>query len=167
MEMFEVAGKGAAETVTSYASDFEDFYHWEYRTMLRLAVGLVDDRSRAEELVQDAFERTLMRWGRLDNPAGFVRRVLVNASRSELRRRAVSRRRRVEPVPAGVPSDRDDELLAALGRLSGRRRMALTLRFLDDQSEVSTAAAMGCRVGTVKSLVSRGLDDLRREMEHR
>jgi DNA-directed RNA polymerase specialized sigma24 family protein len=42
--------------------------------------------------------------------------------------------------------------------------MAIVLRFYEDLSESETARAMGCRPGTVKSLVSRGLETMRREI---
>ena len=140
---------------------FELFYELEYREMLRLAIGRVDERGRAEELLQDAFERVLSRWDRLRNPGGYLRRVLVNAARSELRHRAVARRLSAERVTIAEPADEDERLLAALARLTPRRRTALVLRFFDDQSEAETARLMRCRIGTVKSLVSRGLTDLR------
>ena len=159
----QISGIGEGEVVAAapMGVSFDDFYVREYPDMLRLAVGLVDHRARAEELVQDAFERTLMRWGRLDNPGGFLHRVLVNAAHSELRRRRVARRFRVEPTATVAVPPVEDEVMIALTRLTPQRRIALVLRFLDDRSEAEVARVMGCRVGTVKSLVSRGLVDLR------
>jgi len=165
MQRSDEVRDGSESAVRGHASDavrsFEVFYESEYAGMLRLAIGLVDERGRAEELLQDSFERTLSRWDRLRNPGGYLRRVLVNAARSELRHRAVARRWNAEQVAASQPTDDDERLLAALGRLTPRRRTALVLRFFDDQSEAETARLMRCRVGTVKSLVSRGLTDLR------
>ena len=71
---------------------FDAFHQREYRGLLRLALGLVDRRDRAEELVQGALERTLMRWERLENPGGFARTAPINSARSELWRRSVTRR---------------------------------------------------------------------------
>jgi RNA polymerase sigma factor (sigma-70 family) len=59
-----------------------------------------------------------------------------------------------------------DALQRALDRLSYRQRAALVLRFYEDLSERETARALGCAIGTVKSLVSRGLHALREEIEH-
>jgi RNA polymerase sigma factor (sigma-70 family) len=59
---------------------------------------------------------------------------------------------------------RRDALQRALDRLPYRQRAALVLRFYEDLSERQTAHALGCAVGTVKSLVSRGLRTLREEM---
>ena len=157
-----------AEAVTP---SFEAFFAAECPAMLRLAVSMVDLPERAEEIVQDAFEKTLLAWSRLRQPGAFLRTAVVNGCRSELRRRRVVRR---HPLPAaGVEhlTENDASVLAALARLSPRRRIALTLRFYADLPEADIAAAMGIRRGTVKSLISRGLDDLRRgdliQGEHR
>lgn len=56
---------------------------------------------------------------------------------------------------------RHDDLLAALAQLPPRQRAAVVLRYFDDLSEADTAAALGCRVGTVKSQTARGLARLR------
>jgi RNA polymerase sigma factor (sigma-70 family) len=50
---------------------------------------------------------------------------------------------------------------ALLRDLPVRQRTAIVLRFYEDLSVAQTAAVMRCRPGTVKSLVSRGVDALR------
>jgi DNA-directed RNA polymerase specialized sigma24 family protein len=40
------------------------------------------------------------------------------------------------------------------------------LKFCDRCSEAEIAQTLGCRPGTVKSLLSRGLDTLRQEQAH-
>jgi DNA-directed RNA polymerase specialized sigma24 family protein len=52
-------------------------------------------------------------------------------------------------------------VVRALGHLPTRMRAVLVLRFFDDLSEVDTAIALRCGVGTVKSQTSRGLARLR------
>jgi DNA-directed RNA polymerase specialized sigma24 family protein len=42
--------------------------------------------------------------------------------------------------------------------------MAIVLRFYDDRSEAEIAELLGCRPGTVKSLIHRGLAKVRKEM---
>jgi RNA polymerase sigma factor (sigma-70 family) len=66
-----------------------------------------------------------------------------------------------QPLPVELP-ELHLELLRALRTLTARRRIALVLRFFADMSEAEIAVTMGCRIGTVKSLVSRGLADLRK-----
>jgi RNA polymerase sigma factor (sigma-70 family) len=151
--------------VPAPAIGFDAFYEREYHPLLRLAIGLVDQRDRAEELVHDAFERTLLRWSRLDKPGAFARTAVLNGARSELRRRAVARRWRAPSSVVHEMPEPDDRLRDALASLSPKRRIAIVLRYFEDRSEAETAALMNCRVGTVKSLVSRGLTDLRKVVE--
>ena len=145
------------------AADFDDFYRVEYAPMVRLARGLVDTSECAEEIAQDAFAQVFERWNRLDEPGGYLRTAVVNGARSELRKREV--RRRVG-LPQRPPLTAEpDYLVDALNQLSGRRKTALVLRFYGGMSEREIAETMGVRPGTVKSLVSRGLADLRAVIE--
>ena len=145
-------------------SSFGDFYELQYRPMVRLAQALVDTSESAEEIVQDAFVKVYGRWNRLNQPAGYLHIAVVNGARSELRKREVRRRVGLLARPAAPPGERD-YLIDALDRLSPRQRTALVLRFFAQMSERETADAMGVRPGTVKSLVSRGLAELRKAIQ--
>ncbi len=145
-------------------SSFEDFYTTNYQPMVRLARALVDTAECAEEIVQDAFVKVYERRNRLDQPAGYLRIAVVNGARSELRKREVRRRIGLQVRPDPAPAGRD-YLIDALGKLAPKRRTALVLRFYAQLSEKETAQAMDVRPGTVKSLVSRGLADLRKVIE--
>jgi RNA polymerase sigma factor (sigma-70 family) len=54
-------------------------------------------------------------------------------------------------------------LVEALSRLPARQRVALALRYVHDLSDAEIAAALGCRVGTVHALLSRGRGALRED----
>ena len=56
------------------------------------------------------------------------------------------------------------ELLDALRRLSYRQRSVIVLRYWLDLSEAEIAETLGCRPGTVKSLHTRAIEHLRKEM---
>lgn len=141
---------------------FDALFGHEAVPMVRLAISLVDSAERAEEIVQDAFVKTLVAWGRLERPGAYLRQVVVNGCRSELRRRRVVRRTPQHRVDDSVQAPTDTYLLDALARLTPKRRIAVTLRFYADLPEAEIADVMGVRVGTVKSLISRGLADLRK-----
>ena len=145
------------DRVTVYA--FEEFYRAEYLPMVRLAFGLLDTPESAEEITQDAFAKVFERWDRIDNPGGYLRTAVVNGARSELRRREV--RRRIRPGWPRPITAEQDYLLDALERLPTRRKTALVLRYYSAMSEQEIAEAMGIRPGTVKSLLSGGLAQLR------
>ena len=152
------------ETVVDLAVVFEALYATEWSSMVQLAVAMVDDRGRASEIVQDAFERLYLRWDRVGDRVAYVRTAVVNGCRSELRRRAVMRRHPPAPPATAAMPERNDELIRAVRRLGARQRIALTLRFYGDLTMDDIAAAMGVRPGTARSLVSRGLADLRKAL---
>ena len=140
---------------------FEALFASEQHRCCSSRCDLVDLPERAEEIVQDAFEKTLVAWPRLREPGAYLRTSVVNGCRSELRRRQVMRRH-PSPAPAIAElGERDGALLVAVSRLTPQRRIAITLRFWADMTEADIAAAMDVRPGTVKSLISRGLADLR------
>ena len=137
----------------------------------RLAYLLVGDRHLAEEIVQDAFVKVATRFWTLRNPAAFdayLRKTVLNLARGHGRRRRQEiayLERQPEAGATNLPDLAErDELLQALSRLPYRQRAALLLRYYDDLSEQQTADLLGCPVGTVKSLVSRGLKTLREQM---
>jgi DNA-directed RNA polymerase specialized sigma24 family protein len=57
-----------------------------------------------------------------------------------------------------------DETWALLRALPERQRMAVVLRFYEDLPEAEIARLLGCRPGTVKSLIHRGLAKVREEV---
>jgi RNA polymerase sigma-70 factor (sigma-E family) len=144
---------------------------------VRLAYLLTGDSALAEDIVQDAFVRLAGRLVHLRDPDAFhayLRRTVTNLSKSHFRRKRVERAYLARAHGAtGAHDDRwsgpsvedRDALWRALGRLTTRQRAALVLRFYEDLPEREVADILNCRPGTVKSLVSRGLEDLRNEIE--
>jgi len=137
---------------------------------IRLAYMLTGDRQLAEDLVQDAFVKLAGRLAHLRDPGAFpayLQRTVVNLVNSHLRRkrleRAYLRRATAEaPTTMATPdTDRRLELWADLQRLPSRQRAAVVLRIYEDLPERQVADILGCRPGTVRSLVSRGLSTLR------
>ena len=153
-------GDHTDDRMDSSGWSFEDFYFMRYRPMVRLAHAMVDTPESAEEIVQDAFVKIYERRDRITDPVSYLRAAVVNGCRSELRKREVRRRVGLKVRPQPPPVERD-YLIDALEQLSPKRRTALVLRFYEQLSEKQTAEAMGVRPGSVKSLVSRGLADLR------
>jgi RNA polymerase sigma-70 factor (sigma-E family) len=143
---------------------------------VRLAYLFTGDLGVSQDLVQDAFVRVAGRLGHLRDAGAFdayLRRTVVNLCRSHLRRRRRERLyleragREAGPDPvsrAGASLEERDELWHAMSLLSERQRIAIVLRFYEDLPEVEVASILRCRPGTVKSLVSRGLDAMRSSM---
>lgn len=138
----------------------------------RLAYLLTGDRAVAEDLVQEAFVRMFGRFRDLRSPEAFpayLRTTVVNLARSHFRRKRVERAyleregREVSSGPEPGPGG-EQEMWDALRRLTPRQRAAIVLRYYEDLTETQTADVLRCPVGTVKSLVSRGIDRLRGEL---
>ena len=143
---------------------FDDLYRREYEPMLRVAYLLVDSDQLAEEAVHDAFAKVFERWRRLDQPGAYLRTCVINRCRDLQRRRRLERSRAVASAPEATDLEAD-EVVDALAKLPMRQRAALVLRYYEDLSEADIAEALGVRPGTVKSLLSRGLDQLREVIE--
>ena len=137
----------------------------------RLAYLLTGDRALAEDLVQEAFLRFVGRLHHLRDPEAFdayLRRTIVNLSKDVFRRRAVERsyfERRTAEFREGH-TDRDvaayESMRASLLSLPPRQRAAIVLRYYEDLPESEIADLLRCRPATVRSLVARGLEALRR-----
>jgi RNA polymerase sigma factor (sigma-70 family) len=147
---------------TSTATGFDELYRREYGPMVRVAYLLVRDRELAVEVTHDAFSRVLERWARLERPGAYLRTAVVNASRDALRRRIFRRSRsHVSGLVELTAPARDEYLADALGDLQPKRRAAIVLRYYLDLPEAEIAEVLDVRPGTVKSLLHRGLADLR------
>jgi RNA polymerase sigma-70 factor (sigma-E family) len=140
---------------------------------VRLAYLLTGDRSLAEDLVQDAFVKMAGRFADLRDPGAFeayLRKTVVNLARMHFRRRRVERayleRESREPQPDTTLPDvaAYEQMKTALLALPHRQRAALVLRYYEDLSEAQIADVLRCRPGTVKSLLSRGIEGLRSHM---
>lgn len=152
------------------AAEFAGFVRAHTGDLLRTAYLLTADGAAAEELVQDTLVRLYPKWhlvARADLPLAYVRRSLANAFVNSTRG-AARRERAVEVVPdsadavdAAARIDDRDELWVLLRSLPERQRAALVLRYFHDLPDDDIGTALGCRVGTVRSLISRGLAALR------
>ena len=121
-------------------------------------------------MAQEACARAYSRWSSVHEYAEpWCVRVASNLALDALRARARSARRQEKlhavPLHEGPGSDERLDLYAALSALPRRQREAVMLRYLGDQSEQQTAAALGCSVGSVKTHASRGLARLREVMQ--
>lgn len=169
--MLQTVTSRAARAETAPAS-LDELYRRHVDDALGLAYLLTGDRSLAEDLVQDAFVKVLGRFHDLRSRDAFwwyLRRTIVNLANSHFRRRRVERawleRQRPDVAsPAGPDLEERDRVLAALMTLRPEQRAAVVLRYFEDLSEADTAEALGRPVGTVKSMVSRGMERLREEL---
>jgi RNA polymerase sigma-70 factor (ECF subfamily) len=152
----------------THADTLEQWLADGYAPAYRTACLILRNPADAEEAVQEAFLRA---WRfRAAVPAGegvrpWLYRVVVNACLSKLRSDR-SRRQGSEayedlaqltadeepgPEALALHSDVHTTVLAALGRLPGRLRIVVVLRYYAQLNEREIAAAIHRRPGTVKS----------------
>ncbi|HJR18334.1 MAG TPA: SigE family RNA polymerase sigma factor [Actinomycetota bacterium] len=150
--------------------EFREFFQAEFRPLRRLGYLLTGDWAEAEDLAQEAMVRTYRAWGRIterDRPGAYARSILVNRRRSLLRRSAVAAKHaEMLRAPEYQPAMGEEAMVLweAIRSLPQRQRAAIVLRFYEDMSEADVAAVLEMPVGTVKSLVHRGVGKLREKL---
>lgn len=173
---------------------FDALVRRHQRVVYAVALRMLGDASEAEDTAQDAFVRAyrgLRGFRREAKFSTWLVSITMNLCRN--RRRWWLRRRRLvvasldaplegaesstlgetirDPAPgpheAAVAQERQDHLLLALQQLAGPYREALVLRDLHGHTYEEIAAMLSCRVGTVKSRISRARLQLRAMMDGR
>lgn len=158
-------------------AEFTAFVSAHQETLQRTAWLLCGDVHRAEELTQQALVRTYVAWHRArdGDPLAYARRVLVNLRTDTWRRRrrellVSDHAEDAQPTGASHEAGADerlaqrDFLVRALSTLTRRQRRIVVLRHLVGLSEAEVAADLGVSLGTVKSVTSRALAQLRTTM---
>jgi RNA polymerase sigma-70 factor (ECF subfamily) len=145
--------------------------------LYRYALVLLRDVSAAEDAVQETFLRAFTALGRYPEERvkalslrAWLYKITLNVARNALRDGS-----RETPV-AETPEDRTGlhgteagreawmDALEALARLPERQRAAVALRYLADLPYAEISTATGWPEGTCKTLVRRGLEQLRLSM---
>jgi RNA polymerase sigma-70 factor (ECF subfamily) len=144
--------------------------------LVALAYRFCHDRSRAEDMAQEAFIRAFRALGQWRREAAFstwLFALATNVYRAELRRgrrSLVSLDDVADPVDAfDLAADHEDlDRSAAVRRslhaLPPKYRDALVLFYFHDMDVERAAASLGVPVGTVKARLSRGRELLRRKL---
>ena len=172
------ADRAAAQAAADWGAGraLAELYAAHYQPLVRLAALLVRDMGTAEEVVQDSFVAMHASWRRLRDSgkaSSYLRRCVVNRSRSVLRHQMIAGRNMLmlQPPP-DMPSAEQGAMtllersavVAALHGLPARQREALVLRYYADLPEAEIASAMGISQGAVKSHVFRAMSALRGEL---
>jgi len=140
------------------------------RPAFKLAAALVNDHAVAEEIVQEAFMRSLAspRTPRaLPEFRRWLYHIVLNLAREHHRPRARFGLLPLRPEPRPDPQEEaerrlgDAEMAHALRVLSPREREAVYLRFFQDEAFDEVAAVMRIGESTARVLVHRALEKLR------
>ncbi len=161
----------AAVDGASHEQEFAEFFRAARDPLYRMAYLLSGDPHRAEDLVQQTFERTWRSWrsARRGDPMTWARRILANLRIDTWRRTRREVLTGTDPEGATDGGERAvdgrDAVVRALLTLPVKQRRIVVLRHLLELSEAEVAAELGVSVGTVKSTASRALARLRDTMD--
>jgi RNA polymerase sigma-70 factor (ECF subfamily) len=149
------------------ASDFEALFRAHWGPAYRAAYLVVRDADAAEDIAQEGFLaaiRALDRFDRMRPFGPWLHRIVVNRAIDWARARSLRSEAEAVDVPAPQRPERDDELLAELGRLSPEHRAVIVLRYLLEYTPGEIAELLELPRGTVNSRLRRGLDALKERL---
>jgi RNA polymerase sigma-70 factor (ECF subfamily) len=162
------------------ARDYHAAFEWlleHFRDkVFRLACGLLQDESQAEDMTQDIFLRI---WKGLPGYHGqaslstWIYAIARNACFTELKRRAARPTVSLDdpgwehaanslpaPRPADAEAGAESDVRVLLARLPEKYRQVITLFYLEQKAYDEVAALLGMPLGTVKTFLFRARREL-------
>ncbi|WP_241996492.1 RNA polymerase sigma factor [Kribbella antiqua] len=143
--------------------------------LVQLARCFVDDRTAAEDLVQEAFLRLARNHHRINDQgraAAYLRSIVINLARDHNRRGLVSLRHRLPAEPDdrsaedhAAEDESRREVISALRGLPRRQRDCVVLRYYLELSIGDIAGTLGLSPNSVKTHLQRGLRSLKADLE--
>jgi len=134
----------------------------------RYVARVTGDAALADDVVQETLITIVRKLTWLSDPSVFRAWAFRIASRNAFRQ--LRRRRIDEPLDDDIPFEereidpwQRERLLASLERLSPASRAVVTLHYLEEMPLSEVAAVLELNLGTVKSRLSYGLAQLRKE----
>jgi RNA polymerase sigma factor (sigma-70 family) len=168
---------GSATRVTTREAPpevaFEALVATDARRLYTLALSILRDEAEAEDAVQETLLKAWRSWpsiGDSDHVPRWLTRVCVNhctSIRRRLRARGGPPLELFEWAASSGGQSGAAEIIdvdRAYRSLSIRQRAAVTLNYGYGYSVEETADLMGCRPGTVRTHVARGLASMRKEL---
>ncbi|MFP4513506.1 MAG: RNA polymerase sigma factor [Acidimicrobiales bacterium] len=145
----------------------------EHPRLVRLASVALGSPAAGEDVVADAFLKAWQHRAKLeqlDDPAGWIRRVVLNTAISRRRKLAneattALRLRARRHGPEHEPTLPDADLWALVNALSRRQREAVLLMVVGDLTAEELAAVLECGVETLRTHYRRAREALRAKME--
>lgn len=174
------------------AAAFDELFNCYRQMVYRLAWRLLGEREEAMDLTQEVF---LLIYSKVKNFRAesslktWIYRIVVNCALNRQRfwrrhggnntlsleesnlgceqRRIAAALRSTDPSPFDLLCSREIEqrVHSALRQLPMERRLAVIMRDIEGLSYEEIAAATGASLGTVKSRIARGREELRRKLK--
>ncbi len=170
-ELVELSRNGSAP------GTYAELIKRHYNRCFRRAHAILSEPADAEDAVQDALVRALLKLDQLENPesfGGWLDRIVVSCCVSKVRRvhpelldmadyEATLERLQDEhndPESEAIAKEREEAVMAAINELPEKYRDPIRLFHLRGQSYKNIAEALNLPLGTVQSLISRARDKL-------
>jgi RNA polymerase sigma-70 factor (ECF subfamily) len=172
-------------------SAFEELVAQFERPIYGLCLRLLGDAEEARDATQETFLKVYRGLNRFRGEAGlktWIYRIAINQAMNQ--QRWWRRRHRDEtisldlkrgdsdttigsllpgsslsPEAAAIANERERRIMQALGEIKQEYRIALVLREIEELSYEEIAETLGVSIGTVKSRIARGREELRRRMK--
>jgi len=156
---------------------FDSFYEEHIRFVLNIALAMVKDQAEAEDVCHEVFLEVFQKSAQYTPERGSVKAWLAVKTRS----RALDRLRKKKPIPADIKGEFEigrEEVGAdvqvfqnleknavrdALSHIPTDQREAIYRSYFQDESHKEIAAKMHKPLGSVKSLIRYGLNNLRKQ----
>ena len=168
-----VATESAPAAATARAVEsFEELYRRTFPRVYAYVASLLRDRSAAEEVTAQAFERAYRRRASYRPARGPVEAWLFgiarNAALDELRRRRRQAPVEVDAAGAGAVEEPEEDVLrrasvrAALDSLDARERDLIALKFAGGLTNAEIARVLGMSESNAGTRLHRTIEKLRR-----
>lgn len=164
------------DPLVSGPEPFDVFYRKEIRRLVGLAYALSGSRLAADDIAQEAMLAAYRNWDdvvRLDNPAGWVRRVVSNKAASAVRRR-ISEAKGLRRLAARQTVSELPEIAAEsewiwreVRRLPKRQMQVIALRYYDQLSLSEIAKVLNCSKEAANTHLRRARQTLDRRLQSR
>ena len=155
---------------------FEMIIRAQSRTLFAIAYGVLQNRTEAEDVVQDTFIKAWKSRWRVRDSAKLPAWLGTIARH---RARDLARKRRPEPLPenfesnevvafedaAGQTADLDGEVRSALAQLPELHRAAVTLRYFEDLDYGTIEQTLGLTNGALRGILGRALGLMRKRLK--
>jgi RNA polymerase sigma-70 factor (ECF subfamily) len=181
--MHEAPGSAQFDATPLSSEQQSQFVGENMRRVFLLIYRIVGNVADAQDLTQEAFIKALQRQDQLkdlDKAAHWLSRIASNTAIDFLRRSGRAnltdleslpepalRSRAESPEQRVLRSEHRERLETGLGILTGRERMALLLRDVEELPAEEVAARLNCSKATVRSHIANARVKLRRYLERK
>ncbi len=144
--------------------EFRAFFDKEFRRVAGLCAKLLPDASDAEDIAQEAFERTFRTWGTVEFPVAYVMKTAERLvwARTRRDRRRGREHARVDWARDHPVENPDRATWDLVNRLPRGLREPTILHYGADLPLDEVGRVLHLKVGTVKSRLSKARSELKR-----